>query len=209
MSTASEIETVEMMDSLPLSNDSGIVEVASNIAAIKRLSKAEKKALKAEKLKEKRKYNSQQYKARRKERMLIKMQEEPERTVSEQQLMKKSDLMEKLEKSKETGMQVCIDFVFDKEHDERERASLAKQISLSYGIIKKGVSPLRIHLCSLIPDTALEQKLQMQGLRNWKVDIHTESAWDMFPTNSLVFLSPDAELPLETVDQSKVSFQEC
>ncbi len=175
---------------------------------ITRLSKAEKRALKAEKLKEKRKFNSKQYKARRKEK-LQSMQHidsglDTDLSQSEQPLIRKTDILEKLTKSLECGINVCIDLAFDGEHDNRERSSLAKQLSLSYGIIKKAQSPLHIHLCSLVSHSSVDHMLQQQGLNNWKVDVHCEASWDLYPTENLVFLSPDAEKPLEKLDNSKV-----
>ncbi len=192
---------IAMPDEEPFFEENQIVETNHGYV-VNRLSKAEKKSLKAQRLKEKRRFNTLQYKARKRDR--AKNNPQPADSNSATPILRKSDINDKMKKALECGLNVCIDFAFDQEHDERERSSLAKQVSLSYGIIKKASSPLHMHLSSCVRDSPLHQKLQHQGFSNWKVDVHDGPAWDIFPRNSLVFLSPDAETPMDSLDTNKV-----
>jgi hypothetical protein len=179
-----------------------------------RLTKSEKRELKSELKKYKLKQSAQAYKLRRKERRLELESEEGMDRQSPKLYIPplpnkplKSEILEKLSLALQDGLNVCFDLSFDHEHDPRERLSLAKQLSLSYGIVKKAQSPLHLHLCSFEGlDAILIDRLHCQGLHNWKVDIHDREPCDVFAVEQLIFLTPDAEETLEDIDSTKVHY---
>lgn len=208
--TNESCDTTEIPGAPPIINESLTNEHCSSFP-VNRLSKSEKKALKAARLMERRKFHAEQYKNRRKvhneELLKSKMKEfDGETFVSHCKGPLKSETAAKMDHALEFGLNVCIDLSFDVEHNERERISVAKQMSLAYGVVKKARAPLHLHLCSFVEGSTLSEKLHNQGCKNWKISFHDETSWNLFPVESLIILSPDAVEPLETLEPSKVQF---
>merc|ERR1719174_3307450 len=83
--------------------------------------------------------------------------------------------------------------------DFTELTSLAKQLSLSYTVIRDLRSPIQLHITSLHPDNPGLYALEKIGFHKWLVHTHTESVWELFESEHLVILSPDAEMDLDDV----------
>jgi hypothetical protein len=44
---------------------------------------------------------------------------------------------------------------------------------------------------------------RQDGFDNWKVLLHDEPFWDTFDTDRIVYMTPDSDYDLETVDEDK------
>lgn len=192
-----------------------IIQTASS--AVKRLSKHEKKALKAQRLIEASKEKYKRYKERKKAEKQAKLLLENEKIdatngfnlepvkATESSTKSRKEIEEKLQKNLETGLNVCIELGYDEDiHSNRERSSLCKQLSLSYGYLKRTEASLHIHLTSFRTESLIYPMLQKQGVDGWKVDKHTNPAIESFAKQRLIFLSPDATDVLTDFENDKV-----
>jgi Trm5-related predicted tRNA methylase len=102
------------------------------------------------------------------------------------------------------GLNVCIDVSYENDHNDKELKSLWKQISLSYGVMRKSEHPLRLHITSLISESNTHMGLKSQGLDSWLIHQHFEKVWELFPISDIIVLSPDAEEAIEHFDMDKV-----
>ncbi|SBS83548.1 tRNA m(1)G methyltransferase, putative [Plasmodium ovale curtisi] len=76
---------------------------------------------------------------------------------------------------------------------EKEVSSLAKQIFLSYHYMIKSEVPIQFHFTHLKNNDNFFIQLQNKySLNTWKVHIHSNDYWDVFPKEKIVVLSPDA-----------------
>lgn len=175
-----------------------------------RLPKAQKKLLKAEKLKARMKFQSKEYLKRRKERRLEALAANPElnnQVKATKALIEGS--FERLSNALTNGLKVCVDLSFEEIQDDRELSSLAKQLAVAYGFLKKQQKPVHLHVCGLVPSSSIYSKLQQQGFESWIISRHSELPWDIYPKSKIVIMSPDASEPLETVESDKVLVSLC
>ena len=98
------------------------------------------------------------------------------------------------------GLRVCIELSF--ENSDRGKRSLCRQISGAYGISRRSLHPLHLHLSSL--SEPLRCMLAAQGLDAWHITRLERSAMDSFEKDSIVVLTPDAPDTLEVFDPDKV-----
>ncbi|KAM8880981.1 tRNA methyltransferase 10 homolog B isoform 2-T2 [Synchiropus picturatus] len=83
---------------------------------------------------------------------------------------------------------------------------LAGQIRRLYGSNKKARRPFHVFLTDLTEDSRIYREcIRMnEGFLNYKLDIRDETCLDLFPTETIVYLTPDAEEALQTLDPNKV-----
>jgi Trm5-related predicted tRNA methylase len=112
-------------------------------------------------------------------------------------------------------LRVVLDFAFDGLHDEGELKSLAKQTALSHALLRDTRSEhVELTLCSLDDDGAAMPYLRKRGLDKWNFP-RTPLAPNVFvacsndgesscggspPARRLVYLSPDAETALSSLE---------
>lgn len=122
-------------------------------------------------------------KEQRKEKFQLLTEEEKERCKAEQQAEERRK-EQNLLTSYHSSSHICIDLSFYQSNSERELRSLAAQIRLSYGELKKNEAPLALHLSSFYPqhdqdnqpnNDVLYKILISQGIENWKIYLHRES----------------------------------
>ena len=166
-----------------------------------RMSKAEKKLLKAQRMKEKRKAQLQEYKKRKKAKVKESTNEDDILVASGPS---KDEQIERLKAAIRNGLNICVDLSYEDIHVDRELSSLSRQLSIAYGFLKRFPNPIHLHLCGLVVESVLYSKMQQQGFESWIIDRHTQLPWEIFPINRLVMLSPDATEVLETVESDKV-----
>ncbi|XP_028997824.2 tRNA methyltransferase 10 homolog B isoform X2 [Betta splendens] len=120
---------------------------------------------------------------------------------------------ERLAEAQRTGLKLCVDLsMTDCMSDKisvclmQEVGRLAGQLRRMYGSNKKAARPFHLFLTELQEDSRLYRECvrMNEGFLNYKIDITEESCLDLFPPEKLVYLSPDAEEALETVDADKV-----
>jgi tRNA (guanine9-N1)-methyltransferase len=71
-------------------------------------------------------------------------------------------------------------------------------------VIKNANKPVHLRITSYDHLNTVGVGLKSQGMLGWKVDVHPEAPWDLFPKDDIIMLSPDAEEVVESFDQDKV-----
>ncbi|XP_031707212.1 tRNA methyltransferase 10 homolog B [Anarrhichthys ocellatus] len=113
---------------------------------------------------------------------------------------------ERLAEAQSTGLKVCVDLSMTDNMSEKEVCRLAGQLRRLYGSNKKATRPFHLLLTDLREDSRLYREcLRMnEGFLNYAMDITEESCVDLFPPETVIYLTPDAKEALETVDADKV-----
>ncbi|XP_032400445.1 tRNA methyltransferase 10 homolog B [Etheostoma spectabile] len=113
---------------------------------------------------------------------------------------------ERLAEAQSTGLKLCVDLSMTDSMSDKEICRLAGQIRRLYGSNKKAIRPFHLLLTDLREDSRLYREcLRMNaGFLNYMMDIKEESCLDLFSPETVVYLTPDAEEALETVDADKV-----
>ncbi|GAB1288466.1 tRNA methyltransferase 10 homolog B [Apodemus speciosus] len=115
---------------------------------------------------------------------------------------------EKLLEAKHSGPRLCVDLSMTQHMSKKELSRLAGQIRRLYGSNKKASRPFWIFLTGFSTDSPLyEECLRMNdGFSAYLVllDMTEEDCFSLFPLETLVYLTPDSEHPLEDIDQSTV-----
>ncbi|ANQ08299.1 tRNA m(1)G methyltransferase [Plasmodium coatneyi] len=178
--------------------------------------KKEKKKQKREYLKEKRKKNRPEEKKKRKEKkkndLLKKLNgmnsSERIQFLAERRALqeeKKKKRQEFLMKAYNEGYKICYNCSFLNQMGEKEVSSLAKQVFLGYHYMIKEQLPVQFHFTSLTSnDEFYTQLREKYSLGKWRVHIHSEDYWDLFPREKIVVLSPDAQEELTEVRDDEV-----
>ncbi|XP_005751126.1 tRNA methyltransferase 10 homolog B [Pundamilia nyererei] len=150
-------------------------------------------------------------KSRRKEEKLRrKMNRELESGAStERQFTKrvmKAITKERLAEARSTGLKLCVDLSMTDCMSDKEISRLAGQLRRLYGSNKKATRPFHLFLTELREDSRLYRECvrMNDGFLNYTMDITDGSCLDLFPPESVVYLTPDAEEALESVDADKV-----
>lgn len=169
-----------------------------------RLSKAEKKVIRSAKRKERAKLKRKENKRRRKENHKLTRLIDP--TVAAFRSAR-PNLSFHLEQCMLQGLNICIDLEFGSfdQQNPKEISSLCKQIVLSYAYIKRSMALIHLHLTSLTTHSPIYSNLIGQGMEGWVIDRHQENVFEVFPLDRLVYLSPDADEVLDSIDTGKVS----
>ncbi|XP_028626126.1 tRNA methyltransferase 10 homolog B [Grammomys surdaster] len=113
---------------------------------------------------------------------------------------------EKLLEAKHSGPRLCVDLSMTQHMSKKELSRLAGQIRRLYGSNKKASRPFWICLTGFSTDSPLyEECLRMNdGFSAYLLDVTEEDCFSLFPLETLVYLTPDSEHPLEDIDQSAV-----
>ncbi|KAL8202872.1 UNVERIFIED_CONTAM: hypothetical protein K2H54_028304 [Gekko kuhli] len=113
---------------------------------------------------------------------------------------------ERLLGAKETGPRLCVDLSMTTHMTKKEISRLAAQIRRLYGSNKKSQKPFWLYLTGFVQNSPIaEECLRMNdGFSNYLINVTPESYLDLFPFETIVYLTPDAEEALEDVDPHKV-----
>ncbi|XP_060887875.1 tRNA methyltransferase 10 homolog B [Labrus mixtus] len=113
---------------------------------------------------------------------------------------------ERLAEAQFTGLKLCVDLSMTDSMSDKEVSRLAGQLRRLYGSNKKATRPFRLFLTDLREDSRLYREcIRMNdGFLNYTMDITEESCQDLFPAETIIYLTPDAEEALQTVDADKV-----
>ena len=146
-----------------------------------------------------------QKKKEARQKLLAKMTEEEKRAYFFEEKQKQVDMEASLAKAFQQGRpRFVINCSFGNDMQDRDNKSLAQQVKLVYTILKRAKANVQLHLTSLGPENPARCHFDGVGLSGWKVHVHEQSFWELFPPEKLVILSPDAEHFLETVDKDKI-----
>ncbi|TNN46692.1 tRNA methyltransferase 10 B [Liparis tanakae] len=113
---------------------------------------------------------------------------------------------ERLAEARSTGLKLCVDLSMTDRMSDKEVSRLAGQLRRMYGSNKKATRPFHLLLTDLREDSRLYGEcLRMnEGFLDYMIDITEASCLDLFPPETIIYLTPDAEEALETVDADKV-----
>ncbi|XP_076829271.1 tRNA methyltransferase 10 homolog B [Brachyhypopomus gauderio] len=113
---------------------------------------------------------------------------------------------ERLEEAKVSGPQLCVDLSMTDCMSHKEISRLASQIRRLYGSNKNALQPFHLFLTDMREDSLLHRECvrMNDGFLNYLMDV-TEKSWtDLFPSEDVIYLTPDASEALEQVDRGKV-----
>ncbi|XP_048358718.1 tRNA methyltransferase 10 homolog B isoform X2 [Sphaerodactylus townsendi] len=141
---------------------------------------------------------------RERRRARLAEEKEPAPQLSKRDL--KEITRERLLGAKETGPLLCVDLSMTNHMTKKEISRLAGQIRRLYGSNKKSQKPFWLCLTGFVKNSLIaEECLRMNdGFSNYLMDVTPESYLDLFPLETIVYLTPDAENALEEVDPHKV-----
>ncbi|XP_069028296.1 tRNA methyltransferase 10 homolog B isoform X1 [Embiotoca jacksoni] len=113
---------------------------------------------------------------------------------------------ERLAEARSIGNKLCVDLSMTDRMSDKEISRLAAQLRRLYGSNKKATRPFHLFLTDLTEDGRLHRECvrMNDGFLNYTMEITEESCLDLFPPETVVYLTPDAEEALETVDADKV-----
>jgi len=98
---------------------------------------------------------------------------------------------------------VVFDFQFGDLMNQRDLGKSLKQVMKCYSINRRLENPLQMHLASFQGRVADEMR-KHQGYENWDLHIHPAGITEVFPLESLVYLSSDSPSVLLELSPSKV-----
>ncbi|KAI4886306.1 hypothetical protein NFI96_016724 [Prochilodus magdalenae] len=147
-------------------------------------------------------------KSKRKEEKQRRKQNQQEKDIGPQlsKRVVKAITKERLEEARTTGPRLCVDLSMTDCMSHKEISRLAGQIRRLYGSNKKAQLPFHLFLTDMKKDGLLYKEcIRMNaGFLNYLIDVTEESWIDLFPSEDIIYLSPDASEALEQVDEDKV-----
>lgn len=167
---------------------------------------AKKKALRIEKIKQKRRENRKLKKEISKHNK--KSQElDPNRNSKKfQKLEAISRLKSALEK--DDNLKICIDLQFETLMSEKELTHLARQLSRVYGANKKSENPCKLSLANLDKTSKTFQICcdKNDGFANYILDFQEKPIQEVFheKKSSVIYLTPDSEETLTEISNEKI-----
>ncbi|KAE8632700.1 hypothetical protein XENTR_v10001642 [Xenopus tropicalis] len=144
-----------------------------------------------------------------KERRKAKNAENVEQGAAEQKHSKKflkALTKEHLLEAKNSGPRLCIDLSMTQHMTKKELSRLSAQIRRLYGSNKKAAKPFWLYLTSFAGNSLFyDECVRMNdGFVNYLVDTTENSFLDIFPLETVVYLTPDSDNALEDVNPEKV-----
>ncbi|BFZ02913.1 hypothetical protein BsWGS_05952 [Bradybaena similaris] len=159
---------------------------------------------------------NQMKKQRKRERWLV-IKQERRRHIKENRKRRLAEMREKGEdlgptrkslksntmKNSSCKIRVVLDLSLDEYMAEKDVNSLSSQLQHSYSANRRAQNPLQLYLCSLGGKT--KQRLDEIGdYKGWDVYLETESYEQLFPKESLVYLTSESPNILSSLSQDKV-----
>ncbi|XP_072010565.1 tRNA methyltransferase 10 homolog B isoform X2 [Engystomops pustulosus] len=113
---------------------------------------------------------------------------------------------ERLLEAKDSGPRLCIDLSMTDHMSKKELSRLAAQIRRLYGSNKKAAKPFWLYLTGFVQNSPLyDECVRMNdGFVNYLVEFTEDSFLDLFPLETIIYLTPDSENVLEDIDPTKI-----
>ncbi|XP_060730949.1 tRNA methyltransferase 10 homolog B isoform X2 [Tachysurus vachellii] len=147
-------------------------------------------------------------KSKRKEEKQRRKQNQQDKDVVSQLSKRviKAITRERLEEARAAGPRLCVDLSMSDCMSHKEISRLAGQIRRLYGSNKKATQPFHVFLTDMKEDSLLYKEcIRMnEGFLNYLIDVTEESWIDLFPSEDIIYLTPDASEALEEVNGDKV-----
>ena len=177
--------------------------------------KAQKKALRLEKLKAQNKANRKLKKQLAKDKKKESISKSGQSTASENHLSKKTLKLQTIEKLQNvlkddasSRPKICIDLQYEELMSEKELIHLAQQLSRVYGFNRKSSDPCHLTFCHLPKDCKTRQICcdKSEGFANYILNFSEKSLIDTFENRKqdLVYLTPDSDNLLEDIEDNKI-----
>ena len=112
----------------------------------------------------------------------------------------------RLTRALESGVKVCIDFQFEADMMEKELNHFANQAKRVYGSNKSAENPFNLYFINLSKSSQTYQICceKNDGFESYLLHSEEEGIEDLFDLKTVVYLSPDSETTLETIDPEAV-----
>ena len=177
--------------------------------------KAQKKALRLEKLKAQNKANRKLKKQLAKDKKKELTSKSGQSTASENHVSKKTLKLQTIEKLQNvlkddasSRPKICIDLQYEELMSEKELIHLAQQLSRVYGFNRKSSDPCHLTFCHLPKDCKTRQICcdKSEGFANYILNFSEKSLIDTFENRKqdLVYLTPDSDNLLEDIEDNKI-----
>ena len=177
--------------------------------------KAQKKALRLEKLKAQNKANRKLKKQLAKDKKKELTSKSGQSTASENHVSKKTLKLQTIEKlqnvlkdDESSRPKICIDLQYEELMSEKELIHLAQQLSRVYGFNRKSSNPCHLTFCHLPKDCKTRQICcdKSEGFANYILNFSEKSLIDTFENRKqdLVYLTPDSDNLLEDIEDNKI-----
>ena len=177
--------------------------------------KAQKKALRLEKLKAQNKANRKLKKQLPKDKKKESISKSGQSTASENHVSKKTLKLQTIEKLQNvlkddasSRPKICIDLQYEELMSEKELIHLAQQLSRVYGFNRKSSDPCHLTFCHLPKDCKTRQICcdKSEGFANYILNFSEKSLIDTFENRKqdLVYLTPDSDNLLEDIEDNKI-----
>ena len=177
--------------------------------------KAQKKALRLEKLKAQNKANRKLKKQLAKNKKKESISKSGQSTASENHVSKKTLKLQTIEKLQNvlkddasSRPKICIDLQYEELMSEKELIHLAQQLSRVYGFNRKSSDPCHLTFCHLPKDCKTRQICcdKSEGFANYILNFSEKSLIDTFENRKqdLVYLTPDSDNLLEDIEDNKI-----
>jgi len=98
---------------------------------------------------------------------------------------------------------VVIDVAFEDQMTPKELKSLVTQLLFSYGANNKADKPVRLYITGMGPQLK-EQLKKMEGFPNWKIFVEQRDYLEVFPKETLVYLTSESDNVMTTMENDKV-----
>ncbi|KAK3546035.1 hypothetical protein QTP70_019951 [Hemibagrus guttatus] len=145
-------------------------------------------------------------KSKRKEEKQRRKQNQQDKDFHLSKRVIKAITRERLEEARATGPRLCVDLSMSDCMSHKENSRLSSQIRRLYGSNKKATHPFHLFLTDMKEDSLLYKEcIRMnEGFLNYLIDVTEESWIDLFPSEDIIYLTPDASEALEEVNGDKV-----
>ncbi|KAK2515910.1 tRNA methyltransferase 10 homolog B isoform X1 [Columba livia] len=113
---------------------------------------------------------------------------------------------ERLLEARAAGPRLCVDLGVAARMSHKETSRLASQIRRLYGANRRAEKPFWLYLTEFVAGSLIyEECFRMNdGFSSYLMDTTEESYLDLFPSDAIVYLTPDSENVLEDIDPNKV-----
>ncbi|CAM4751625.1 unnamed protein product [Rotaria magnacalcarata] len=105
-----------------------------------------------------------------------------------------------------TAPAICIDCAYNEAMSSKELASVARQIGRCYSSNRRAQKPVKLILTNWSHDSPLAEECRRvtNGFDNFQIILSDKSIHESYPTERLVYLSPNADKQLTEIDEQNV-----
>lgn len=118
----------------------------------------------------------------------------------------KAITIERLTEAKSTGPKLCVDLSMTDCMSDKEISRLAGQIRRLYGSNRKASQPFHLLLTDLETESRLYKECvrKNDGFVHYQMDVTEKSCLELFQRDNIIYLTPDSEEALESVEADMV-----